>query len=130
MEHKDNIMAGPESKRSVKRRAVRRRSSRPESQIRIAEERIGILFALAGKEFHRHPGRSHRYAELARKISMRYNVKIPKQLKGRLCNYCYRYLFPGKNCVVRSSSMRQAMEVKCLACGKVSRYPYSKEKNP
>ena len=106
----------------------RRSRAKPESQVRIAEERIGILFGLAGKEFAKNPDRSHRYAALARKISMRYNVRIPKQLKGRLCNYCYRYLFPGKNSVVRSNSMRQAMEVKCLACGKVSRYPYSKEK--
>lgn len=121
-------MGATESRKPAKRRAPRRRSKRPESQTRIANERIDILFGLAEKEFKSHPERSHRYAELARKISMRYNVKIPKQLKGRLCNYCYRYLVPGKNCMVRSNSAHQAMEIRCISCDKVSRYPYSKEK--
>jgi len=102
--------------------------SKPGWQQEMAKERIMILFGLAGKEFDRHPGRSHRYVELARKISMRYNVKMPKQLKRRICNNCHKYLFPGKNCVVRSNSMSQSMEIKCLECGKVHRYPYVKEK--
>jgi ribonuclease P protein subunit RPR2 len=105
-----------------------RSRAKPGWQQEMAKERIQILFNLAGKEFGRHPARSHRYAELARKISMRYNVKIPKELKARVCNYCYRYLFPGKNCVVRSNSGKQSMETKCLECGKVNRRPYAKEK--
>ena len=59
---------------------------------------------------------------------MRYNVRIPKELKRRICNNCYRYIFPGKNCIVRSSSLNRAMVVKCLECGKASRYPYVREK--
>jgi ribonuclease P protein subunit RPR2 len=113
----------------MKRKGSRGRGrAKPGWQNEIALERIRILFDLAGKEFDRHPARSHRYARLARKISMRYNVKIPKELKRRMCNNCYNYLFPGKNCVVRSSSKRQTMEIRCLDCGKVYRHPYAKEK--
>lgn len=105
-----------------------RSRKKPGWQQDIALERIEILFSLAGKEFARHPDRSHRYAELARKIGMRYNVSIPKQIKRRICNKCNRYLFPGKNSKVRSSSSTLAMEVKCLECGHVARYPYAREK--
>ncbi len=101
---------------------------KPGWQQEIAEERIRILVSLAGKEFGRHPERSGRYVELARKIGMRYNVKIDKQIKRRICNKCNRYLLPGKSCTVRSNSSNKAMEVKCLGCGHVARYPYSKEK--
>ena len=105
-----------------------RSRKKPGWQQEMARERIEILFSLAGKQFPRHPDRSHRYAELARKIGMRYNVRIPKQIKRRICNKCNRYLFPGKNSTVRSNSSTLAMEVKCLECGHVARYPYSKEK--
>ncbi|MBN2330182.1 MAG: ribonuclease P [Candidatus Aenigmarchaeota archaeon] len=105
-----------------------RSRKKPGWQQDIARERIEILFANAEKEFSRHPARSHRYAELARKIGMRYNVSIPKKIKGRVCKKCNRYLFPGINAKVRTSSARQAMEVRCLECGHVARHPYSKEK--
>lgn len=106
----------------------RERSKRPPWQKDIAEERITILFGLSEDEFKEHPERSHRYVALARKIGMRYNVKIPKELKRRVCNYCYSYLYPAKNCIVRSNSTKQAMEIRCLECDKVNRYPYNKEK--
>lgn len=113
---------------SMKEPLRRKRSGKPSGQQEIADERIRILFSLARREFGRHPERSHRYVALARKIGMRYNVGIPKELKRSICKYCYRYIVPAKNCIVRSSSERQAMEVKCLECGKVGRYPYSREK--
>jgi ribonuclease P protein subunit RPR2 len=105
-----------------------RRSAKPAWQQEIALERIKILFGLAGRESGKHPARSNRYAGLARRIGMRYNVKIPKEESRRVCKKCCRYLVPGKNCVVRSNSRRQAMEMKCLECGHVTRYPYAKEK--
>ena len=56
---------------------VRRRpAKRPESWVRIAGERIDILLGLAGKEAKKHPERARRYVELARKIGMRYNVRL------------------------------------------------------
>ena len=105
----------------------RKRSSKPGWQQEIAEERMGILLNLAGKEFSSHSERSDRYVELARKIGMRYNVKIPKVSRS-FCKKCYKYIVPGKNCIVRSSAKTRSMEVKCLECGMVTRLPYAKEK--
>jgi ribonuclease P protein subunit RPR2 len=104
------------------------RGKRPESWERIAKERIGILFSLAGKEFREHPERSKRYVELARKIGMRYNVRLTKEMKMRFCRKCLSYLKPGVNSRIRTNKDRQAVVLTCLECGHVSRYPYKEEK--
>ena len=54
------------------------RGKRPDWMIEIAQERMNILFNRAEKEYKEHPERSHRYVELARKISKKYNAKIPQ----------------------------------------------------
>lgn len=90
-------------------------------QQKIAKERIAILFDLAEKEFEKHPERSKRYVELARKIGLRYNVRFPKQLKRRFCKNCNSLLIPGKSSLVRVS--RKNLIVKCLSCNKVYRSP-------
>ena len=104
------------------------RRKKPANLEKIARERIRILFDLAEKEFGRHPGRSKRYVELARKIGMRYNVRLTKGMKMRFCPKCLSYLKPGVNCRVRTKKDRQAVILTCLGCGFVSRYPYIKEK--
>jgi len=106
----------------------RRHSPKPGWQQSIAKERIARLFSLAEKEFPAHPERSHRHVSLARKIAMRYNVRLPASLKSRYCRKCYKYLKPSINCRVRTSAAQRAVIVTCLECGHVMRHPYRKEK--
>ena len=94
--------------------AERGRSGKPVWQKKMALDRIRKLFLRADREFKKHPKRSNRYVELARKIAMRYNVQIPKSLKRRFCKRCYRYLVPGVNCQVRTRAGQRAVIVKCL----------------
>jgi ribonuclease P protein subunit RPR2 len=96
-------------------------------QKRIGSERIRILFDLASSEFKKHPERSDRYVQLARKIAMRYNIRMPKSLKRKVCKKCHKYLVPGKNCRVRTSAPQKSVIVKCLECGNVTRHPYRKK---
>jgi ribonuclease P protein subunit RPR2 len=107
---------------------VKSRYAKPASWRRIAKERISILFKEADKEFRKHPERSKRYVELAKKIGMRYKVRIPKDLKRRFCSKCLSYLKPGVNCRVRTRKEKRAVTVTCLVCGSVSRHPYIREK--
>ncbi|NIO23017.1 MAG: ribonuclease P [Candidatus Aenigmarchaeota archaeon] len=107
---------------------VKSKQAKPSGWKRIAKERVSILFKQAGKEFRKHPERSKRYVELSRKIGMRYNVRIPKDLRRRFCSKCSSYLRPGVNCRVRTSESKQAVTVTCLVCGFVSRHPYIREK--
>ena len=103
-----------------------RRSKKPVSQIKIAKERIAKLFKLAEKEFEKHPARSKRYVELARKIGMRYNVRLTKQQKRKFCKACNNLLKQGVTARVRTDSKNRAIVIKCLKCNKIYRYPYTR----
>jgi len=99
-----------------------RRSRKPAWQQRIARERISILFDLAKKEIKKHPERSRRYVELARKIGLRYNVRLPKELKRKICKKCNMLLVPGVTCKVRLKENK--IVIYCLACKSIYRYPW------
>ena len=103
-----------------------RRGRRPKWMIDIAKERMNILFSLAEKEFSQYPHRSNRYVSLARKISKRYNTKIPLQWNHRFCKKCYKFLKPGKNSIVRL--VDGEVHIKCIECDNVMRIPYKNEK--
>ena len=61
-----------------------RRGRRTKAMVNIAGERIDILFNLAEEEAKAHKfQRANRYVDLARKIGMRYNVRVPSQYKRR-----------------------------------------------
>jgi ribonuclease P protein subunit RPR2 len=102
---------------------MRKRQTKPEWQLRIVKERIGILFDLAKKESKKHPERSKRYVELARRIGERYNVRFSKELKRSFCKNCNSLLISGVSCKVRLKN--KTVFISCLKCNKIYRYPYS-----
>jgi len=92
----------------------------------IARRRINHLFREA--ERRAMEGRfelADRYVYLARKIAMRYLVRIPKQYRTKFCRKCNSYLLPGKTCRVRLKKHR--VVITCHKCGAVKRYPYLRE---
>ncbi len=98
----------------------RAKGAKPEYQLRIARERIKILFreaAQAGPEL------AKRYMKLAKKIGMRYNVRLGV-LKRRFCRHCFSF-FTSENS--RRRMKDGVMSVTCLSCGKITRYPYKKK---
>lgn len=93
---------------------------------RIAAERMVALFQLAESEaLHRHPGRARRYVELARRIGMRYNVRVPQRFKRSFCKKCLAFLLPSVSARIRVG--RGRVVVTCTACGAVQRHPYRRE---
>jgi ribonuclease P protein subunit RPR2 len=104
----------------------RKYSKKPLKQKQIALERIQILFEQAGKRFKKDPFLSNRYVSLARKIAMKYKVKIPSELKKQFCKHCYKYLVPSVNCRVRLQKGKVVYY--CLNCKKYMRFPYRKKK--
>ena len=101
-----------------------RKSQKPDWQTKIAKERIEILFSLAEKEFKRYPERSKRYVELARKIGLRYNVRLSKDDKRKFCKICNTLLKPGVSSKVRLDKSTKTINVQCLNCEKIYRFPY------
>lgn len=93
---------------------------------RIAMERIEALFGLAEREgLQGNFGRADRYVELARRIGMRYNVRLPSAFKRRVCRSCHAYLLPPKTARVRIGGSR--IVTTCLRCGTIMRFPYLRE---
>lgn len=103
-----------------------RRGRRQKWMIKIAEERMNILFHRAEEELSLNPERSHRYVQLARKIAQKYNIKNQPTLKSRQCKSCHKYLQPGLNAQIRL--LNSSINIKCLECGNIRRMPYIKEK--
>ena len=89
---------------------------------KIALERIKILFNEADKAFKEHPERSHKYIKLARKIAMKVNLRIPSELKRKLCKHCYTYLKIGIN--ARKRIRDKKIIYYCKNCKKFTRIPY------
>ncbi len=92
----------------------------------IAKERVKILFDNAEEMFRRDSKLSDRYVALARKIAMKANMRMPRELKRRFCKHCNSYLKPGVNCRIRTNEGKVVYY--CLNCKKFMRYPYLKEK--
>jgi ribonuclease P protein subunit RPR2 len=88
--------------------------------IRIAHERIGDLFAAAALEARGpHPELAHRYVRLARRIGMRYNVRLPVEYRELYCRACSSFWAEG---VTVRTRLRQGRRVRtCLLCGAVRR---------
>ena len=103
-----------------------RRGRRPKWMLKIAKERIDILFKLAEESFYNHPERSDRYVKMARNIATKYNMRMPRIWKRRFCKDCNKFLKPGNNCQVRLKD--SCVTIKCLECGNMVNIPYIKEK--
>lgn len=88
----------------------------------MAYERIIMLFELARLEFKEHPKRSDRYVQLARRIGMRYRVRMPQEFKRQICKHCHTYLVQGATARTRLQGTH--ISTTCTSCGKQMRLPY------
>ncbi|OYT43287.1 MAG: hypothetical protein B6U88_01460 [Candidatus Aenigmarchaeota archaeon ex4484_56] len=99
------------------------------SKKEIAERRINILFRLAEEMLRKgRYDKVKRYIELSRKISMRINYTIPKELKRRFCKKCNMLLIPGISCTVRLNPKTKTVNIKCFNCNNIKRYPYEQNR--
>jgi len=93
----------------------------------IAKQRIIKLFSLVEKKaFEKDFELADRYIHLARKISMKYLVPIPSNLKKKYCKHCYSYLQPSVNSTTRINNGR--IIIFCQNCGKYTRIPFKQKK--
>ncbi|MBD3259295.1 ribonuclease P [Candidatus Woesearchaeota archaeon] len=92
-----------------------------ESAQKTALERVKHLFSEAEKAFRRDPKLADRYVHMARKIAMKANLKIPRNLQKKFCKHCYRFLVPGVNCRVRTKE--QKLIYYCKHCKRYMRFP-------
>jgi len=95
--------------------------NKPIKQLKIANARINFLFQQARESFKEDSKLSDKYVRIARRIAMKYKIKLDSQLKKRFCKHCHRYLVPGVNCRVRIHKHR--LIYYCLGCRHYMRHP-------
>jgi ribonuclease P protein subunit RPR2 len=97
---------------------------------KVALGRIRMLLALAEAKTIENTQESRRlakrYVTLARNMSSRYKISIPKELKNKVCTNCGNFLVPGIDCSVRVASVHGYVAYVC-ECGKERHVFY---KNP
>ena len=97
-----------------------RRGRRTGAMIRIAQERIADLFSLAEREaFQGEPRLADRYVRLARRIGMRYNVRLLPEYRELYCRGCSTFWVEGRTVRTRLRSGRRVRT--CTTCGRQRR---------
>ena len=82
----------------------------------IAKERIGLLIANA-LEVRENEKLAHDQAMLAKKIAMRYRLKLPYHIRQLYCKKCKYFIIPGRNARVRiGRSNTKAVRITCMKC--------------
>jgi ribonuclease P protein subunit RPR2 len=89
----------------------------------VVAERIRLLLGFAEKEAKRNPERSKRYVSLARRLAMRFRLRMPKEFKARFCKKCNAYWIPGFNVKVRLKPSEKRAVYEC-ECGARRAFPY------
>ncbi|MEM0089693.1 MAG: ribonuclease P [Archaeoglobaceae archaeon] len=92
---------------------------------RIALERIVYLIERAQKFKFIDYELARRYIELAKKISMKYRVRIPRKYKTLFCRKC---LYPYRSDRLRVRIHKSEVIVTCLNCSRVKRYQLKSSK--
>lgn len=100
-----------------------RRGVRTSLMVSVARERMDGLLGMAEKAIQGgNAERSRRYVDLARKIGMRYNVRLPLSARRQFCSECnswYRY-----GSTSRPRLRDGKLVITCGVCHHVSRFPY------
>lgn len=88
--------------------------------VRIAQERVTDLFGLAERASSGdHPEFADRYVRLARRIGMRYNVRLLPEFRELYCRGCSAFWVEGRTVRTR---LRGGHRVRtCLRCGRARR---------
>jgi ribonuclease P protein subunit RPR2 len=90
----------------------------------LASERMTILLNLSKETLKTKPERAQHYFQLARKLGMRYKVRLPREYRGLICRHCKKLIVPGINARVRVQQLREPhVVITCLECGGQKRVP-------
>lgn len=104
-----------------------KRSRNKKLEKSIAKKRICKLFSMAEQRaLEGKLNLANRYVQIARKISMKYLVPIPKEYKRKFCKHCYAFLVPGLNSRFRINNSK--LVIYCKNCNKLTRIPFKNSK--
>ena len=86
------------------------------SKKEIATQRILILFDNAVSNARKNPKLAEQQAQIARKISMRFKIKMPWQIRQSFCKKCKKFIAPGIASKIRLGSKPKSITITCSYC--------------
>lgn len=88
----------------------------------IALERMQILIHNAISNSRTYPKLAQRQAYLARKLSTKYRIRMPNEMRMSFCKKCKNFIVPGVSSRVRiGRSSQKSIRVTCSYCGHIYR---------
>jgi ribonuclease P protein subunit RPR2 len=92
------------------------------SQRDLAAQRIETLVRNAIETVKSDAELAQKQAMLAKKISTKFRVRLPYEIRQLYCKKCKRFIVPGVNARVRIGRTNvKAVRITCLKCGHVYR---------
>ena len=86
------------------------------SKKQIATQRMHILFHNALSNAKNNPGLAERQAEIAKKISMKFKIKMRFELNSSFCKKCKKFIAPGIASKIRLDSKPKSIRITCSYC--------------
>ncbi len=86
------------------------------SKKQIATRRIEILFNNALSNAKNNPGLAQRQAEIAKKISLKFKIKMPFEVSSSFCKNCKKFIAPGIASKIRLASKPKSIRITCTYC--------------
>ena len=87
------------------------------SKKEIASRRILILFENAISNARNNPQLSQRQAQIAKKIAMRFKIKMPWQIRSSFCKKCKKFIVPNISSRVRIGRTNvKSIRITCKFC--------------
>jgi|TARA_Y100000294_G_scaffold136562_1_gene129440 ribonuclease P protein subunit RPR2 len=84
---------------------------------KIALERMYILVKIAISNARSDPNLAEKQANLARRISTRYRIRMPYELRINFCKKCKKFIVPGINSRIRIGRTHlKSIRITCNFC--------------
>ena len=87
-----------------------------DSKKQIATKRMEILFHNALSNAKHNPKLAQNQAQIIRKISMKFKIKMPFELSSCFCKKCKKFIAPGISSTIRLGSKPKSIRVTCSYC--------------
>ena len=86
------------------------------SKKEIATKRIEILFNNALSNAKNNPGLAERQAQIAKKISMKFKIKMSFEVNSSFCKNCKKFIAPGIASKIRLGTKPKSIRITCMYC--------------
>ncbi len=90
-------------------------------QKEIALQRVEILIEQCTDSAKFDMSIARRQAAIARTLCLRFNLRLPYEMRQIYCHGCKNLILPGMNARIRLSKRRKAVTITCLDCGFIYR---------